>query len=253
MDYINCVIIDDEPLAVKLIESFIERTPFLKLEASYTNSILAISNLKINPVDLVFLDIEMPDLDGMELSRMLPSDTRIIFTTAYKEYAFDSYGVNAIDFLLKPIRYNKFLEAADKALQWFDLKEKASISAPDAANAEHSAQEKEIYVRVDGMLQRIDLDRLLYVMGMKDYMVFLLAPDHPNGKETTLISHITMNNVEALLPEDRFLRVNRSYIVALDKIKSVDKNDCIYIGNEIVRITEAYKAAFQEYLSKRMR
>src|SRR3712207_1579377 len=125
MEYISCVIIDDEPLAVRLMESFVERTPFLRLEASYTNSVLAISNIRKSPVDLVFLDIEMPDFDGMELAQMLPLETRIIFTTAYKAYAFESYGVNALDFLLKPIRYGKFLEAAEKGRQWFELKEKA--------------------------------------------------------------------------------------------------------------------------------
>ncbi len=246
------MIIDDEPLAIKLLETFIGHTPFLKLEASYTNSVKAISQLRMNPVNLVFLDIEMPDLDGMELSQLLPPETRIVFTTAYKEYAFDSYGVNALDFLLKPIHYNKFLEAADKARQWFDMKEKASLAVADNANAGQGRPEKEVYIRVDGMLRRIPLDRLLYVMGMRDYMVFLLTPDHPNGKEITLISHMTMGNVEALLPGDRFLRVNRSYIVALDKINSVDKNDCIYIGHEIIHVTDAYKTAFQEYLSKRL-
>lgn len=251
MDCIKCVVIDDEPLAIKLIESLVMHTPFLRLEASYTNSIQAISELKIHPVELVFLDIEMPDLDGMELSRMLPPETRIIFTTAYKEYALDSYGVNAIDFLLKPIHYNKFLEAADKARRWFDMKEKAAAHSGGMESGV-DGYEKEIYVRVDGLLQRIDLDRLLYVMGMKDYMVFQLAPENPGGKEASLISHMTMGSVESLLPRGRFLRVNRSYMVALDKIHAVDKNDCIYIGHEIIHVTDAYKDAFREYLSRRM-
>jgi DNA-binding LytR/AlgR family response regulator len=251
MDYLSCAIVDDEPLAIKLIESFISHTPFLKLVGSYTNSVLASSELKVNPVNLLFLDIEMPDLDGMELAQMVPSETRIIFTTAYKEFAFDSYRVNAIDFLLKPIHYHKFLDAVNKARQWFDLKERAANPLCENAGIRHTQQE-EIFIKVDSLLQRIDLNRLLYVMGMKDYMVFVLVPDNPHEKEKTLLSHITMGSVETLLPNDRFLRVNRSYIVALDKIKSVDKNNCIYIGHEIIRVTDAYKAAFQEYLSKRM-
>ena len=118
MKNITCIIIDDEPLAIKLLENFVERTPVLTFIASYTDSVKALAALKSNPVDLVFLDIQMPDMDGMELSRMVPADTRVIFTTAFKDYAFDSYEVNALDFLLKPIRYNKFVAAVDKAKRW---------------------------------------------------------------------------------------------------------------------------------------
>lgn len=248
MEYINCVIVDDEPLAVKLLESFVQRTPYLQLKASYTDSVQAISDIKKEPVDVVFLDIQMPDLDGMELSHMLPSQTRIIFTTAFKEYAFDSYGVNALDFLLKPIRYNKFLEATEKARAWFELQEKASAApAPTTENSD-----KDVFIKVDGMLQRVDLNRLQYVMGMKDYMVFQMLPENAHEQPQSLISHITMSNVEALLPSDRFMRVNRSYIVALDKIDSMDKNDCIYIGHEIIHVTDAYKQAFMAYMNQRM-
>ena len=105
---LTCIIVDDEPLAIRLLENFVERTPFLVLKASFTDSISALQTIKNDVVDLLFLDIQMPDLNGMELSRIVPSRTRIIFTTAFKEYAFDSYEVNALDFLLKPIRYDKF-------------------------------------------------------------------------------------------------------------------------------------------------
>ena len=117
---LTCIIVDDEPLAIRLLENFVERTPFLVLKASFTDSISALQTIKNDVVDLLFLDIQMPDLNGMELSRMVPSRTRIIFTTAFKEYAFDSYEVNALDFLLKPIRYDKFLTAAEKARDWFE-------------------------------------------------------------------------------------------------------------------------------------
>ena len=115
---LTCYIVDDEPLAVKLLESFVSKTPDLELVASFTDSVAAISAIKSHPANLLFLDIQMPDLNGMELARCLPSQTRVIFTTAFKEYAFESYEVNAIDFLLKPIRYGKFIAAVEKARQW---------------------------------------------------------------------------------------------------------------------------------------
>ena len=118
---LSCIIVDDEPLAIRLLENFIERTPFLTLKASFTDSVAAMQSIINDSADVLFLDIQMPDMNGMELSHMVPSHTRIIFTTAFKEYAFDSYEVNALDFLLKPIRYNKFLAAAEKAKKWFEM------------------------------------------------------------------------------------------------------------------------------------
>ena len=250
MEQLTCIIVDDEPLAIRLLEHFIGRTPFLSLLASYADSVEALSALRENPSDLVFLDIQMPDLDGMELSRMVPDDTRIIFTTAFKQYAFDSYEVNALDFLLKPIRYNKFLAAAEKAKQWFGLREKAA-AAPTKQPTE-TATDDALFIKADGELKRVELSRLLFVMGMKDYVVFQLLPDdshREHAKGETLITHLTMTAVEGLLPAGRFLRVHRSYIVALDKIRSVDKDNCIYIGNEIIHVPEAFREKFQRYLA----
>ena len=116
---LSCIIVDDEPLAVRLLESYVEKTPDLELIASFTDSIKAINAVKAQKPNLLFLDIQMPNIDGMELAHSLPEETRVVFTTAFKEYAFESYEVNALDFLLKPIRYNKFLSAVEKARQWF--------------------------------------------------------------------------------------------------------------------------------------
>lgn len=228
----TCTIVDDEPLAVKLLESFVERTPALQLVGSYTDSVEAIAALRENPVDLVFLDIQMPDMDGMELAHMLPAQTKIIFTTAFKEYAFDSYEVSAIDFLLKPVRYNKFLAAVEKA-------QERIVPPPSTLNLQPST----IFLRVDGELRQLQLDDVLYVAGMKDYVMFYVQ-----SQPRPLITHLTMKAVEDMLPADRFLRVHRSYIVALDKIRSIDRNDCIYIGNEIIHVTEAFRPAFQQFL-----
>ena len=234
---LTCMIVDDEPLAVKMLESFVERTPYLRLAGSYTDPVLALSQLRSHLVNLLFLDIQMPDLDGMNLSRMVPAETRVIFATAFKEYAFDSYEVNALDFLLKPIRYHKFLQAAEKARQWFELQEQAKEGQAKEPEREN------LFIRVDGELKQIDVSRILYVAGLKDYVTIYLT-DEPRG----LITHATMKVMEEMLPAGRFMRVHRSYIVALDKIRSVDRNNCIYIGKEVIHVTDAYRDAFTTYL-----
>lgn len=239
MREITCAVVDDEPLAVKLIESFIARTPFLKLSDSFTDSVAAITELKAHPVDLLFLDIQMPDMDGMELSHIIPSSTRIIFTTAFKEYAFDSYEVAALDFLLKPIRYDKFLRASEKAKEWFELKDNRGEQTNEASPSD-------MFLRVDGELKRIDVQKILFIEGLKDYVRFHLA-DSP----TSLITHLTMKSVEETLPSDKFMRVSRSFIVALDHIRSVDRNMCIYIGNTVIKVTDMYRQEFEDFLKIR--
>ena len=232
MTPITCIIVDDEPLAVKLLESFVAKTPQLQLLASFTDSVEALSFLRDHPVQLAFMDIQMPDMNGMELSHMLPERTKVIFTTAFKEYAFESYEVSAIDFLLKPIRYNKFIAAVEKAEQWFSH-QKETPSTP-----------KTMFLRVDGELRQVNFDNILYVEGMKDYVRF-----HIEGERLPLTTHMTMKAVEDALPAEDFMRINRSYIVRLDKIRTVDRNLCAYIGNEIIRVTEAYREAFERYCS----
>ncbi|MGP1436189.1 MAG: LytR/AlgR family response regulator transcription factor [Phocaeicola sp.] len=233
---ITCAIVDDEPLAISLLENFVRRTPFLELKASYNDSVQAITELKAHPVNLLFLDIQMPDLDGMELSRMVPSETRIIFTTAFKEYAFDSYEVNALDFLLKPIRYNKFLASVEKAKNWFEM-----------LSSQKQDLRESFYLRVDGELKRVDIANIIYVCGMKDYVMFYLK-----NEKRPLVTHLTMKAVEEMLPSNDFMRVHRSYIISLNKIRSVDRNNCIYIGDEVIHVTDAYKELFDQYLKKNL-
>ena len=230
MKTLTCMIVDDEPLAVKMLEDFVSRTPYLRLAASFNDPVLALSTLRESSVDVLFLDIQMPDLDGLNLSRMVPPGTRVIFTTAFKEYAFDSYEVNALDFLLKPIRYHKFLGAAEKARPWFEM---SSVKEERGS----------LFVRVDSQLRQVEISRILYVTGLKDYVMIYLE-----GEARPLITHVTMKAMEEMLSTGRFMRVHRSYIVALDKIRSVDRNNCVYIGKEIIHVTDAYKEAFNAYL-----
>ena len=236
MRNLRCIVVDDEPLAVKMLEGFIERTPFLELAASFNDPVLALSQIRSQAPELVFLDIQMPDLDGMELSRMLPEGTRVIFTTAFKQYAFESYEVSALDFLLKPIRYQKFLEAVQKAQEWFALKEAASTPV---ATQEKTA----VFIRVDGALRKVSLDDLLYVEGMKDYVMFRVK-----GCSQPLVTHMTMKAVEELLPSSAFMRIHRSYIVALDKIERIDSSGDIKLGDTLLHVSDAYRNSFDQYL-----
>ena len=242
MRNLTCVIIDDEPLAVKLMESFVNKTPELTLLGSYTDSVEAVTALKSQSPDLLFLDIQMPDINGMELARMLGDHTRVIFTTAFKEYAFESYEVSALDFLLKPIRYNKFLAAVEKAKQWFQLTD----TSQQETTTETKPEAETIYIKVDGEYRQITIAQVVYVCGMKDYVMFYM-----DGERKPLITHLTMKSVEEMLPSSRFMRVNRSYIVSLNKIRSIDRNDCIYIGDEIIHVTDAYREKFNQYLNAR--
>ena len=236
MRTMTCIIVDDEPLAVRLLESYVGKTPDLQLLASYTDSITAINAIKEQKPDLLFLDIQMPNIDGMELAHSLQEETHVVFTTAFKEYAFESYEVNALDFLLKPIRYNKFLGSIEKARKLFDTQQTVQpIQNPNT-----------VFIRVDGEWRNISVDQITYVNGMKDYVMFYL-----DGEKKPLISHLTMKAVEEMLPTDKFLRIHRSYIVAVDKIQKVDRNDCVYIGEEIIHIPDGYLQTFRTFLETR--
>ena len=241
----TCMIVDDEPLAVKLLESFVVKTPDLELLGSFTDSVEAINAIKQQRPQLLFLDIQMPDLNGMELAHMLPEGTRVIFTTAFKEYAFESYEVKALDFLLKPIRYNKFMAAIEKAREWFSVDRNPSQIVTDNT-AGTDTNVRSVFLKVDGEYQQVAFSKILYVCGMKDYVMFYLE-----DARKPLITHLTMKSVEDMLPTQQFMRVNRSYIVALDKIRKIDRNDCIYIGDEIIHVTDAFKDAFNHFLQSK--
>ena len=239
---LSCIIVDDEPLAVKLLESFVTKTPDLDLLGSYTDSVEAINAVKEQRPNLLFLDIQMPDLNGMELAHMIPEGTKVIFTTAFKEYAFESYEVSALDFLLKPIRYNKFLAAIDKAKEWFGRQE--GVSSQESGDSRNEGTT--LFLKVDGEYRQIAISDIIYVSGMKDYVMFYLE-----GERRPLVTYLRMKAVEEMLPQQQFMRVHRSFIVCLDKIRKVDRNDCIYIGDEIIHVTEAYLPAFQQYLTSK--
>lgn len=233
---LSCAIIDDEPLAVELMESYVRKTPFLELQGSFGSGVAAFGMLRDRSVDLLFCDIQMPGLNGVEFSRMLPADTRVIFTTAFSRYAVEGFRVNAVDYLLKPISYADFLAAAQKALEWFELKRRAGAPADDL---------RSIFVKTEYRLRQIELERILYIEGLKDY-VKIHVEDEPHP----VLSLMSLKSLEEQLPADRFIRVHRSYIVQSAKIRTIERNSIVF-GRERIPISENYRQAFFDFLSDR--
>lgn len=232
----TCAIIDDEPLAVSLLESYAMKTPFLELKGCYGSGLEALKALSQEPVDLLFLDIQMPELSGMEMSRMLPEDTRVIFTTAFEQYALDSYKVNALDYLLKPISYTDFLTAANKALKWFELSHRETTPSEDTRAS--------IFVKSEYKLIQIELRNILYIEGLKDYVKIYIE-----GEAKPILSLMSMKNLEEMLPADRFVRVHRSFIVQPEKIRVIERGRIVF-GNEYIPVSDNYKQRLQEVIER---
>ncbi|GAY28273.1 LytTR family DNA-binding domain-containing protein [Prevotella sp. MGM1] len=230
---LNCIIIDDEPLACELLASYARKTPFITLRGTYNSAISAMKDIRNTPVDLIFLDIQMPELSGIEFARIIPKETKIIFTTAFDQYALHGYKVNAIDYLLKPISYNDFIMSADKALEWFSsLKNKTN----DDGN-------RFIMIKSDYKLIRISLDDILYIEGQKDYIRIYMN----NGEK--IMSLINLKTLEQHLPEPEFMRTHRSYIVHMDKITVLDRLRIVF-GNKHIPISDSYKDNIMAYFDK---
>ncbi|MDO4511531.1 MAG: LytTR family DNA-binding domain-containing protein [Bacteroidales bacterium] len=235
---LKCAIVDDEPLAVELLASYVEKISFLQLTGKYSSAMDAMNGIANDPVDLIFLDIQMPDINGLELAKMLPKSTRIIFTTAFEQYAIDGFRANALDYLIKPISYVDFLTACNKALQWFTL-------LRIKAEADKEAEPKSIFVKSEYKLIQIDLDSIKYVEGLKDYVKIFTEE---SGKP--VVSLMNMKTMEEMLPASRFIRVHRSYIVQKSKIREIERNRIVF-GEVYIPIGDSYKQAFQEFITKR--
>ena len=235
---IRCIVVDDEPLAVEMLAAFIRKTPSLELTATFTDPVLALSAIGEEKPDLIFLDIQMPDLNGLELSRLLPQDTRVIFTTAFRQYAFESYEVEALDYLLKPIRYQKFIESVSKAERWMEIRQ---------ASVWPERNRRFAFIKTDGEYRNIDFDQILYVEGMKDYVLI-----HLESETEPIVTHMTMKAIEEKLPSDMFMRVHRSYIVALDKITAIDSCGDILIDRISVPVSESYRKDIERYVKENL-
>ena len=228
---IQCAIIDDEPLAAGLLQSYVQKTPYLNLTGTYNSALTAMRDMRENPVQLLFLDIQMPELSGIEFAKILPKDTKIIFTTAFPQYAIEGYKVNALDYLLKPISYEDFVRTTDKAYDWF-----SSIMKRDAHN-----DDRFMFIKSEYKLQRVCLDDILYIEGLKDYVRIHLK----NGEK--LLSLMSMKKIEDYLPRPEFLRTHRSFIVRMPEVKTIDRFRIVF-DDVFVPISDNYKEEVQQYL-----
>lgn len=233
---LRCAIIDDEPLALELLKRYVEKTPALTLCGAYSSAVQAMQSLPSDRVDLLFLDIQMPDLNGLEFSRMIPEKTRIVFTTAFSQYALDGYRVNALDYLLKPISYADFMEATNKAVRWFELCQTTENTV--------SVNPTYIYVKSDYKLVQIELDKILYIEGLKDYIKI-----YTEDSLRPILSLVSMKTMEEKLPSGQFIRVHRSFIVQKQKIKIIDKGRIVF-GKEYIPISDSYRQEVLNYVNE---
>lgn len=239
MQKYTCIIVDDEPMALELLKSYVEKTPFLDLKAACVSAFEVMEYLgEHSPVDVVFCDIQMPELNGLEFARQLPNSSRLVFTTAFDQYAIDGYKVNAIDYLLKPFNYAEFLNAARKA---------AELSVHSANVPQPPANDQDfIFVKSEYRQLKIWLKDIRYIEGMKDYAKIFLE-----NESKPILSLISLKKLESELPAQSFMRVHRSYIVALDKIDSLERNQII-IGEKRITVANQYKEDFDGYIRQKL-
>lgn len=226
---IKCIIIDDEPLAVEILQDFIGKVPFMQLKASFTNALEALQFVDQEEVDLMFLDIRMPDISGIDFLRSLNKRPAVIFTTAYQEYALEGYHLNILDYLLKPIPFNRFLQAANKAREYL------------VAVKGRPAQEF-IFIKTEYKIVKVDLEDILYIEGLKDYSKIYLK-DNPKPIYTLQ----NLKSFEAKFAPERFARIHRSYIVSVSKINVICKNRVV-IGQTDIPVSIGFKNNLQEII-----
>jgi DNA-binding LytR/AlgR family response regulator len=233
---LKTIAIDDEPLALRLVSDYVSKTPFLELVGSFENPLDAIDFLSTQTVDLIFVDIQMPDLTGIEFIRTLNEPPKVVFTTAYEKYAIEGFKLNATDYLLKPFSYEEFLKAAGKARKQVELE---ANSLPSI-----EANSQFLFLKSEYKIRRINFNDILYIEGLKDYIkVYTTGDDKPV---------LSLNSIKALeqkLPENKFMRVHRSFIVNLDKIDTIERSRIIF-GKVYIPVSDQYKDKFQEYLDK---
>jgi DNA-binding LytR/AlgR family response regulator len=236
------VVVDDEPLALKLMADYVQKTPFFTLKEQTTNPMRAMELVQQGAVDLLFLDIQMPELTGLQLMKIIGHKCKVILTTAYPDYALDGYEFDVIDYLLKPVTFDRFLVAAHKAKERLSTESAVVIQSPvTITSAPTPVPASYIFVKTEYKIQKVDLSDILYMEGLRDY----IAIHTTSGKILTLQS---MRSFQEQLPESHFMRVHKSYLVALDKIQFIERNRIVIAGNYIP-VGETYQEQFQQRLN----
>jgi two-component system LytT family response regulator len=232
---ITCIAIDDEPLAVKKIAGYIQKIPFLELVAECRSAFEAMEILRNNKIQLMFIDINMPDINGMEFVKSLTEKPYVVFTTAYSEYAVEGFQVEAVDYLLKPISFSNLLKAANKVKELVDLKS-AILPETVKSTANH------LFVKSEYKLVRIELDDIKYIESQHEYIKIHMVNSQP------VLTQLSLKAIEEQLSPDKFMRVHRSFIVQLNKISVIDRNRIVFDGKVYIPISDQYKEKFQEYI-----
>lgn len=231
---LNCIAVDDEKLVLNLLADNIRQVPFLNLVATCRNALEAAEVLQKEQVDLIFLDIQMPGLSGLQFLQSLNRPPMVIFVTAYKDYAFEGFNLNAIDYLLKPVSFERFLKACNKAHDWYNLQQK---QAPQPATVRDS-----FFVYVEYNQVKVVIDEILYIEAMKDYVkIFITSSPKP------VITKASLKGMEEKLAGHRFVRIHKSYIVSVDKITAI-KRDLICIGKIELPLSESYKGDVEKLI-----
>ena len=233
---LKTIAIDDEPLALKLVSEYIKKTPYLELVGAFDNPLDAVDFLSENDTELIFVDIQMPDLSGIEFTRSLEGDHKIIFTTAYEQYALEGFKLNALDYLLKPFSYEEFLRAAGKAHKLAELQLNSQPTI--------EANNQFLFLKSEYKIRRINFNDILFIEGLKDYIKV-----YTTGEDKPVLSLNSIKSLEQKLPEEKFMRVHRSFIVNLDKIETIERSRIIF-GKTYIPVSDQYKAKFQEFLDK---
>ena len=235
----KCLVVEDEPIALEIVKDYISKVSFLKLTKAYRNPIKALEYLQQNKVDLLFLDINMPDLTGIQFLNALPYSPLVIFTTAYSQYALESYEYDAVDYLLKPIEFERFLKAANKASEHFKLRgNRNQINTPIS----EGKVKDHILIKSGTNLHHIKINDILYIKGAGNYVTFFV-------EKQKIMALLTMEQVLEMLPSDQFFRVHKSYIVNADQIDIIEK-DQIKIRDKAVPIGNNFKEGFLRNLKK---
>ncbi len=236
----NCIAIDDEPLALNIIKEFCDKLKFLQLKGIFTNAFDAIKAINREAIDVIFLDIHMPNISGLEFIKSLPNPPMIIFTTAYSEHALEGFELNAIDYLVKPISFDRFLKAVNKAYELHSLMTKNNKENLPEENKHNDPGY--MMIKVEYSTVKLNYDKILYIEGLKDY-VKIYAGDKP------LITKSTLKNIENKLPSDRFVRVHKSYIISLGHITKIENNRIIF-GEKRIPVGDQYKELFYKLIDK---